>query len=67
VQSDKRTLNYVIVSESGPAHSKEFVARVYMDDDIIMGEGVGKTKKEAEQNAAKVTLEKLASGDGTQE
>jgi ribonuclease-3 len=62
VQSDKRTLNYVIVSESGPAHNKEFVARVYMDEDIMMGEGVGKTKKEAEQNAAKVTLEKLASG-----
>lgn len=61
VQSDKRTLNYVIVSESGPAHNKEFVARVYMDEDIMMGEGVGKTKKEAEQNAAKVTLEKLAS------
>lgn len=62
VQSDKRTLNYIIVSESGPAHNKEFVSRVYMDETIMMGEGVGKTKKEAEQNAAKVTLEKLASG-----
>jgi ribonuclease-3 len=60
VQSDKRTLNYQIISESGPAHHKEFVARVYMDDEIIMGEGTGKTKKEAEQNAAKATLEKLA-------
>ncbi|MBN2504742.1 MAG: ribonuclease III [Bacilli bacterium] len=60
VQSDKRTLNYVIVSETGPAHDREFVARVYMDDVIIMGEGKGKTKKEAEQNAAKVTLDKLA-------
>ncbi|MDD3123347.1 MAG: ribonuclease III [Candidatus Izemoplasmatales bacterium] len=60
VQSDKRTLNYQIISESGPAHQKEFVARVYMDDEIIMGEGTGKTKKEAEQNAAKATLEKLA-------
>ncbi|HOP56805.1 MAG TPA: ribonuclease III [Bacillota bacterium] len=62
VQSDKRTLNYVIVSESGPAHDREFVARVYMDDDIIMGCGKGKSKKEAEQNAAKETLDKLASG-----
>lgn len=67
VQSDKRTLNYVIVSESGPAHNKEFVARVYMDEDIMMGEGVGKTKKEAEQNAAKVTLEKLASSNPVEE
>jgi len=67
VQSDKRTLNYVIVSESGPAHEREFVARVYMDDDIVMGEGTGKTKKEAEQNAAKATLNKLASSDYTLE
>ncbi|MCK5731647.1 MAG: ribonuclease III [Tenericutes bacterium] len=60
VQSDKRTLEYRIVSETGPAHEKEFTARVYMDDVIIMGEGVGKSKKEAEQNAAAATLDKLA-------
>ncbi len=60
VQSDKRTLEYIIVSETGPAHDKEFTARVYMDDTIIMGEGVGKSKKEAEQNAALATLDKLA-------
>lgn len=60
VQSDKRTLQYVIVSESGPAHDKIFKARVYMDEDIMMGEGIGKSKKEAEQNAAKATLDKLA-------
>ncbi|MBN2541224.1 MAG: ribonuclease III [Bacilli bacterium] len=60
VQSDKRTLEYVIISETGPAHDKEFKARVYMDENIIMGEGVGKSKKEAEQNAAMATLEKLA-------
>ncbi len=60
VQSDKRTLQYVIVSESGPAHDKIFKARVYMDEDIMMGEGIGKSKKEAEQSAAKATLDKLA-------
>ncbi len=60
VQSDKRTLSYTIIAESGPAHDRSFVARVYMDEVIIMGEGVGKTKKEAEQNAAKATLAKLA-------
>ncbi len=63
VQSDKRTLKYVIISEKGPAHDREFVSRVYMDDTIIMGEGKGKSKKEAEQNAAQATLEKLASLD----
>lgn len=60
VQSDKRTLDYPLVAESGPAHDKTFVVRVVMDGTIIMGEGVGKSKKEAEQQAAKVTLERLA-------
>lgn len=60
VQSDKRTLKYEIISESGPAHDREFVARVYMDESIVMGDGNGKTKKEAEQNAAFSALKKLA-------
>lgn len=63
VQSDKRTLVYEIISETGPAHDRTFIARVTMDDGIKMGEGMGKTKKEAEQDAAKNTLEKLVSAD----
>lgn len=63
VQSDKRTLEYPIISETGPAHDKTFVVRVIMDGHIIMGEGKGKSKKEAEQQAAKVTLERLAIPD----
>jgi len=60
LQSDKRSLKYEIISETGPSHEREFVSRVYMDDFIIMGEGKGKSKKEAEQNAAFATLQKLA-------
>jgi ribonuclease-3 len=60
LQSDKRSLKYEIISETGPSHDREFVSRVYMDDFIIMGEGKGKSKKEAEQNAAYATLQKLA-------
>ncbi len=60
VQSDKRTLEYKIISETGPAHNRLFKSRVYMDQNIIMGEGTGRSKKEAEQNAAKATLKKLA-------
>jgi len=59
VQSDKRSLEYRIVSETGPSHNKEFTTRVYMDE-ILMGEGIGKSKKEAEQNAAEMALKKLA-------
>lgn len=60
VQSDKRTLRYEIISETGPAHNRLFVARVYMDDVIVMGDGEGKTKKDAEQKAAHSALAKLA-------
>ncbi len=59
VQSDKRSLEYRLVSEEGPSHNKVFVIRVYMDD-ILMGEGEGHSKKEAEQHAAEIALKKLA-------
>ncbi len=59
VQSDKRSLEYRVVSESGPSHNKVFTTRVYMDE-ILMGEGMGKSKKEAEQNSAEMALKKLA-------
>lgn len=59
VQSDKRSLEYRIVSETGPSHDKRFTMRVYMDE-ILMGEGIGKSKKEAEQNSAEMALKKLA-------
>ena len=57
VQTDKRSLEYVIVDEAGPAHNKTFKAIVKIDD-VIYGEGVAHTKKEAEQMAAKSALEK---------
>ena len=59
IQSEKRTIRYEIVRDEGPANDKEFEAVVYMDE-ILMGRGIGKTKKEAQQNAAKNTLEKEA-------
>ncbi len=59
VQSDKRSLVYRIVNETGPSHDKTFQTRVYMDD-ILMGEGIGKSKKDAEQSAAEMALKKLA-------
>jgi len=59
VQSDKRTLEYKIIAEDGPSHDKKFTTRVYMDN-ILMGEGSGKSKKIAEQNSAEMALKKLA-------
>lgn len=59
LQSERRNIRYEIIRESGPPNNKEFEAVVYMDD-ILMGRGIGKTKKEAQQNAAKSALEKEA-------
>ncbi len=58
-QTDKRTLKYTLLEESGPAHDKTFKTSVVIDD-ITYGIGIGKSKKDAEQNAAKDALEKLA-------
>ena len=57
VQTDKRSLHYEIVNETGPAHNKEFSVVVKIDD-IVYGMGIGSSKKEAEQLAAKDALKK---------
>ncbi|MBQ9520034.1 MAG: ribonuclease III [Acholeplasmatales bacterium] len=59
LQSEKRSIRYEIVKDIGPANDKFFEAVVYMDE-ILMGRGSGKTKKEAQQQAAKNALEKEA-------
>ena len=58
VRTDKHNLEYQIVKETGPSHNKIFEAIVKLEDDIILGTGTGRTKKEAEQNAAKEALTK---------
>ena len=59
VQTEQRSLEYVITNEEGPAHNKTFTVDVIIDD-IVYGTGVGSSKKEAEQEAAKYALDKLA-------
>lgn len=59
VQTDKRSLNYVVVNETGPAHDKTFEVDVIIEN-MVFGHGKGKSKKEAEQNAAKNAYEKKA-------
>ncbi len=59
VQTDRKTLEYVLVDEEGPSHDKTFVFDVVIDG-ITYGRGSGKSKKEAEQQAAKNALEKCA-------
>ena len=45
---------------SGPDHARKFQSLVLVDD-ATLGEGLGKSKKEAEQGAAKQALERLTS------
>ena len=59
VQTEQKSLEYVITKEEGPAHNKTFTMDVVIDN-IVYGTGVGSSKKEAEQEAAKFALEKLA-------
>ena len=52
------TLTYEEVGEEGPDHDKTFIFKVSLNGEVI-GEGKGKSKKEAEQNAAGSALEKI--------
>ena len=47
-----------VVSEDGPDHDKNFTA-VAMVEGVNVGEGVGKSKREAEQIAARIAYESL--------
>jgi len=57
-QKKNQVLRYQLVGESGPDHDKEFTAQVLLNDQVI-GEGIGSSKKRAEQDAARVALEAL--------
>ncbi len=61
VQTDQRSVEYRVVSETGPAHDKEFEVEVLVDN-IVFAHGKGKSKKAAEQNAAKNAIELSAGG-----
>ncbi len=51
---------YQVIQESGPDHDKTFISRI--DVCGIQAEGIGKSKKTAEQDAARKALEVLRAG-----
>ena len=60
VQKKKnQSLSYVLVGESGPDHDKHFAVEVLLNGEV-MGRGEGRSKKKAEQDAARMVLEKLS-------
>lgn len=54
-QNPDQSVNYVFVGSSGPDHNKVFEAEVRLNSNVI-GSGKGKSKKSAEQEAAKEAL-----------
>ena len=58
VQTNQQLIEYTTVNEEGPAHDKTFTVEVKIDD-IVYGTGIGNSKKQAEQEAAKEALDKV--------
>ncbi len=61
-QNPEERLEYVLTGESGPDHNKVFIVEVHLNSNVI-GAGRGRSKKEAEQQAAREAL-KLMGYDG---
>jgi ribonuclease III len=51
------TPSYSVIRESGPDHDKQFVVGVYIKEALV-AQGSGKSKQEAEQDAARQALER---------
>lgn len=54
----KRSPLYRVLTEEGPPHAKIFTMGVFVGDEL-MGQGIGKSKQEAEEAAAKAALARL--------
>ena len=59
VQTEQKSLEYILVNEEGPAHDKRFTVNVIIDG-IIYDSGVGTRKKEAKKEAEREAIEKMA-------
>ncbi len=54
-QEQGERLEYILVAEEGPAHRRTFTMEARLNSNVI-GRGVGSSKREAEQHAAKEAL-----------
>ena len=57
-QKKNQVLSYMLVGQSGPDHDKQFDVEVSLNGTVV-GSGSGRSKKRAEQMAAKAAVEKL--------
>ena len=61
-QNPGESIEYVLTGESGPDHNKKFTFGVYLNSNLI-GTGTARSKKEAEQKAAKEALRLMGYDD----
>ena len=54
----KKKVEYKLISEEGPDHDKKFNVQVLLED-TVLGEGIGRTKRKAEQQAAYQAILKI--------
>ena len=57
-QKKNQVLSYALVGQSGPDHDKQFEVEVSLNGQSV-GRGIGRSKKRAEQEAARAAIEKL--------
>ena len=57
-ENSTKPIVYKTVHASGPDHNKTYVVRVFHDNKML-GEGVGKSKKDAEQDAASHAIKNM--------
>ena len=57
-QKKNQQLAYRLAGESGPDHDKQFQVELLLNGQVV-GTGIGSSKKRAEQEAARVALERL--------
>ena len=57
-QKKNQQLTYRLVGESGPDHDKIFTVELLLNEQLV-GNGIGSSKKRAEQDAARMAMEQL--------
>lgn len=55
-KNPEEKLEYVVIDETGLDHNKSFVVEAHLNSNVI-GKGIGRSKKEAEQQSAREALE----------
>lgn len=57
-QNKEQNIDYILTNESGPDHNKSFFVQLEINY-VVVGKGCGRSKKLAEQDAAKEALAKM--------